>query len=81
MYIIMYIYLGGFNMIEAISITEARNSFLSIVKSVKENFKKYILTKHGKPEVIILNYQEYCRMKETLDLVSNKEELKKQVIF
>jgi len=62
-------------MIEAISITEARNSFLSIVRSVNENFKKYILTKHGKPKVIILNYQEYCRMKETLDLVSNKKTL------
>ncbi|MEA1965363.1 MAG: type II toxin-antitoxin system Phd/YefM family antitoxin [Candidatus Aerophobetes bacterium] len=62
-------------MIEVISITEARNSFLSIIKSVKENFKRYILTKHGRPEVIILNYQEYCRMRETLDLISNKKAL------
>lgn len=62
-------------MMEAISITEARNSFLSIVKNVKENFKKYILTRHGRPEVVILNYQEYSRMKETLDLISDKKAL------
>ena len=60
-------------MLEAISITEARKRFLPLINQVEEDLYRFMVTKHGKSVAVILNYEEYSRMVETLRLIEDKE--------
>jgi prevent-host-death family protein len=64
MYIKMYTY-----PIETISLTQARKEFLPLIKRVEDNLSKFVVTKQGKPVAVILSYEEYVRMVETLKLI------------
>lgn len=58
-------------MLEMIPITRARADFLPLVKQVNAGFFKFAITKQGKPIAVVLNYEEYARMAETLKVISD----------
>jgi prevent-host-death family protein len=58
-------------MLEMIPITRARADFLPLVKQVSAGFLKFAITKQGKPIAVVLNYEEYARMAETLAVISD----------
>jgi len=58
-------------MIEAIQITEARQCFLPLITKVEKEGYRFIVSKHGAPVAVVLNYAEYTRMIETLRLVGD----------
>jgi prevent-host-death family protein len=58
-------------MLEAISITGARKDFLPLIDRVEDELYRFMVTKHGKPVAVVLNYDEYSRMVETLKLVED----------
>lgn len=64
-------------MLDAVSITEARKQFLSMVEEVSHGLRKVMLTKHGRPAAVILSANEYFQMRETLDLLLQSNEVKK----
>ena len=59
-------------MLEAISITEARKNLLPIIEKVEAELYRFMVTKHGKPVAVVISYEEYSRMVETLRLIEDK---------
>ena len=59
---------------EAIPLTEARKNFLPLIKQVGDEHHKFIITRQGRPVAVVLSYEEYTRMTETLRLI---QEVKK----
>jgi len=60
----------------ALPVTEARRNFLELVKEAKESFGKFIITRKGKPEAIVMSYEEFEGWLETLDIASDPEWVK-----
>jgi antitoxin YefM len=55
-------------MIEAISITEARQKLLPLLERIAAGAYRFMVTKHGKPVAVVVSYEDYERMVETLKL-------------
>ena len=60
----MYTYL-----LETIPLTQARKTFLPLIRKMGDGSFKFIVTKQGKPVAVVLSYEEYTRMVETLRLI------------
>lgn len=68
-----------------ISITDGRKDLLRIAKEARENLDRFVFTRNGKPEVILLNFEDYEDLLETLEiyetpgLVETLEQRQKEV--
>jgi len=60
-------------MLEGISVTEARKSFLPLIEKVDSELYCFMVTRHGRPVAVVMNYEEYSRMVETLKLIEDKQ--------
>jgi prevent-host-death family protein len=60
-------------MLEAISITEARQKFLPLLSKIESEPYRFMVTKHGRPIAVVLDYAEYSRMVETLKLLEDRQ--------
>ncbi len=60
-------------MLEAISITEARKDLLHLIDRVEGGLYRFMVTRHGKPVAVVVSYEEYSRMVETLRLIEDRE--------
>ncbi len=60
-------------MLEAISITEARKDLLHLIGRVDGEPYRFMMTRHGKPVAVVISYEEYSRMVETLKLIEDRE--------
>lgn len=60
-------------MLEAISITEVRKDLLHLVDRVDGGLYRFMVTRHGKPVAVVISYEEYSRMVETLKLIEDRE--------
>lgn len=60
-------------MLEALSITDARRVFLPLIKRVVDEPYRFMITRHGKPVAVVISYEEYSRMIETLRLIEDRE--------
>ena len=59
-----------------IPITEARNDFLDLIRKVANLHKMYFITKKGRTAAVIINAEEFESWVETVDILSNKAEIK-----
>ena len=59
-----------------LSITEARNKFLDIVREAKNVLERVIITKNGKPEAVLISYEEYEGWLETLEIMKDPQLVK-----
>jgi len=60
-------------MLEAFSVTDTRRELLPLIDRVENESYHFIVTKHGKPVAVIIGYEEYSRMVETLRLIEDRE--------
>ena len=60
-------------MLEAISITEARQKFLPLLSKIESEPYRFMVTKHGKPVAVVMDYAEYSCMVETLKLLEDRQ--------
>jgi len=60
-------------MLEAFSVTEIRNTFLPLINRVEGELYRFMVTRHGKPVAVVISYEEYSRMVETLRLIEDRE--------
>ena len=58
-------------MLEAFSISSARHNFLPLISKVKGGLYNFMVTKHGRPVAVVLSYEEYSRMVETLKVIED----------
>ena len=53
------------------SYTHTRNNLASIMKEADDNREPIVITRSGKPPVVLLSMDEYESMEETLHLLSS----------
>ncbi len=51
-----------------IAISQARKQLLALADETKETFERFIVTRKGKPEIVILSYEDYESLMETLEI-------------
>lgn len=61
----------GFKM-KAVFYSQARNNLREIINKVCDDFDEYIITTKDEKSVVLISYEEYSSMKETMYLLSSK---------
>lgn len=51
--------------------TEARRKFLSLVKDAGSAFGRYVITYRGKPEAVMMGFEEFEGWLETLEILQS----------
>lgn len=57
---------------QAVFYSQARNNLREIINRVCDDFDEYIITTKDDKSAVILSYDEYSAMKETMYLLSSK---------
>jgi len=68
---------------QKVSIVEGKRGFTSIIKKISEDAGDVIITKRGKPVVVLIPYEEYKeiqRLRNYLKMLQISESLKKYQI-
>ena len=53
---------------KVIPITDGRKELLRLAKEAKENLDRFVFTRNGKPEAVLLSIEDYEDLMETLKL-------------
>ena len=57
---------------KAVVYSNARNNLRNIINDVNENCEEYIITTKDNKQAVLISYEEYSAMKETMYLLSSK---------
>lgn len=60
-------------LMQAVFYSQARNNLREIINKVCDDFDEYIITTKDEKSVVIMSYSEYAGMKETMYLLSSKD--------
>lgn len=60
-------------MAKTLPISEVKTRLPELVSGVEEREEEIVVTRNGKPAAVLLNYAEYERLKETLEILSDRE--------
>ena len=54
-------------------LTEARNRLSEIVEDVTSTGSEFVISRHGRPAAVVLGYEEYESLLETLNILSDAD--------
>lgn len=54
-------------------LTDARDRLSEIIDNVLAEDEDYVITKHGRPVAVVVNFDSYEAMRETLNIVADPE--------
>ena len=57
-------------------LTQARNRLSEIVDEVTATGSELVITRHGKPAAVVMGYEDYESLIETLNILSDRETMK-----
>lgn len=60
-------------MTRTLPLSEVKTRLPELVVGVDEREEEVIVTKNGRPAAVLINVQEYARLKETLDVLSDPQ--------
>jgi len=60
-----------------LTVTEAKKSFCELVRETDETFDRVIITRGGHPAAVLLAYDDYGGMQETIEIMSDPELVRK----
>jgi prevent-host-death family protein len=63
-------------MSKTLPISEVKARLPELVTGVEEREEEIVVTRKGKPAAVLVNYGEYERLKETLDVLSDADLMK-----
>lgn len=63
-------------MSKTLPISEVKTRLPELVSGVEEREDEIVVTRNGKPAAVLVNYDEYERLKETLDVLSDPVSMK-----
>ncbi|HJT19739.1 MAG TPA: type II toxin-antitoxin system Phd/YefM family antitoxin [Nitrospira sp.] len=66
-------------MAKTLPLSEVKTRLPELVAGVEEREEEVVVTKNGRPAAVLVNVQEYARLKETLDVLSDPE-LMQQIV-
>ena len=58
--------------IATISVRDLRPRLAKVLKNISDRFDRYIITKRGSPEAVIMSIDDYESILETMDIQSDK---------
>ncbi len=58
-------------MTRTLSLSEVKTHLPELVTKVEARDDQIVVTRHGKPAAVILSYEEFGRLRETLDVLSD----------
>ena len=58
-------------MAKTLSLSEVKTRLPELIAGVQNREEEVVVTKNGRPAAILINVQEYARLKETLDVLSD----------
>lgn len=58
---------------KTLPISEVKAKLPELVTGVSEREEEVVVTKNGKPAAVLINYDEYERLKETIDVLSDPD--------
>lgn len=58
-------------MAKALSLSEVKTRLPELVTGVQEREEEVVVTKNGRPAAVLINVDEYTRLKEMLDVLSD----------
>jgi prevent-host-death family protein len=58
-------------MAKTLPLSEVKTRLPELVAGVEEREEEVVVTKNGRPAAVLVNVQEYARLKETLDVLSD----------
>lgn len=64
-------------MVNFITVRELRPELSSVIRNIHEKFDRYFVTRHGKPEIVMMSVGDYESIMETLEIESDKELMKR----
>ena len=64
-------------MVNTISVRELRPRLSSVIDDIHSKFDRYVITKRGKPEVVMISTEDYEGLLETLEIESDKPLMKR----
>jgi prevent-host-death family protein len=64
---------------KTLPLSEVKTRLPELVAGVDEREEEIVVTKNGRPAAVLVNVQEYARLKETLDVLSDPS-LMKQIV-
>jgi antitoxin YefM len=56
---------------KTLPLTEVRDHFTSILRGVSQLYDRCVITKKGKPEAVLMSYEEFEGWLETLEIMSS----------
>ena len=59
-------------MVNTISARELRPKLSNVLKAIHDRFDRYIVTRRGHPEVVMISVEDYESLLETLEIQSDK---------
>ena len=60
-------------MAKTLPISKVKTQLPELVSGVAEREEEIVVTRNGKPAAVLMNYDEYERLKDTLDVLSNAD--------
>ncbi len=60
-----------------IPLTELRPKLPQIMDRISKRFDRCVITRHGKPEAVLLSEEDYEGLLETIEILSDKEAVKR----
>jgi len=58
---------------KTLSLSEVKTRLPELVAGVQEREEEVVVTKNGRPAAVLVNVDEYARLKETLDALSDPD--------
>jgi len=56
---------------KTLSLSEVKTRLPELIAGVQEREEEVVVTKNGRPAAVLVNVDEYSRLKETLDVLSD----------
>ena len=60
-------------MVKNISTRKLRENLAAVIKGVKINFDRYIVSRRGEPEAVLMSIDDYEGWLETIEIMSDKK--------
>lgn len=64
-------------MVNTISLKALRPELPEVIKGIDEKFNRYVVTKHGKPVVVMMSMDDYEGLLETIEILSDKQTVRR----
>ncbi|MCG2714647.1 MAG: type II toxin-antitoxin system Phd/YefM family antitoxin [Candidatus Omnitrophica bacterium] len=72
-----YTLYGGENMVKTITLKKLRPGLPEVIKGIDTKLERYIVMKRGRPVAIMLGPDDYESLLETIEILSDKEAVKR----